>query len=110
MTTISETAPTRARRRPAARIWHRATHALPALGCSLHRDRAGVHDTKISPGRDFDEPAGAKQCGKLVAFVLVDPAAEGLDGEGLKHGTLGRGFTSNYYSVPLKWHCRLDSP
>ena len=35
MTTISETAPTRARRRPAARIWHRATHALGKLWAKM---------------------------------------------------------------------------
>src|SRR4051794_29460546 len=56
----------------------RATDGLPALGRSLHRHRAGVDDAKVAASVKLDKPAVAQERRKLVALVLVHPAAEGL--------------------------------
>src|ERR1700691_6255130 len=55
---------------------------LAALAGSLHRKTATVDDSQLCPlGIGFDPAKGSQQRGNLLAFVLVDLAAERLDGE-----------------------------
>ena len=60
-----------------------ATDGLSALAGGLDGDAAGVDNPQLgrSAGVRLDQAAGAEEGRHLLAFVLVDLAAEGLNGE-----------------------------
>src|SRR5437588_12361484 len=66
-----------------------ATSELPALARCLDGHATGIDDAQVAaPGRYLTQSASAEQRGDLIAFVLIDLAAERCDRKTL-HATSG---------------------